>query len=141
MKTFALVQGDLVPAAGGYLMYEGRKKIHQDLSLALLEEYGTDEQHPGWGSVLQNYVGAPLTPELKQQIISEVTRVINNYITVQNARILADDTAGNRSSLTTDDVVNGVSNISVQQVFDSVVVTVTVQTLSRQDITINQVLI
>ena len=32
MKTIALVQGDFSPAPGGYLLYEGPQKIHQDLT-------------------------------------------------------------------------------------------------------------
>lgn len=140
MKTFALIQGDLSPAAGGYLMIDGTRKITQDLSLALKESYGGDELHAAWGSILPEMIGYPLTEELKQQIITEITRVINNYITVQNARIVADDAIGNTSSLSTDDVVNGIGAISVKQVYDAVIVTVVVQTLSRKEVTINQVL-
>lgn len=140
MKTFALVQGDLSPAAGGYLMYDGPQKIHQDLSLALREAYGGDSLHPAWGSILQNLVGRPLTPDVKQKILVEINRVLANYITVQNARIAQDNVTGSASGMTTDDVVNGVSNLSVQQVYDSIVVSVALQTISRQQITISQVI-
>lgn len=138
MKTLALIQGDLSPAAGGFLMYEGVQKIHQDLALALREAYGGDALHPRWGSILQDMVGEPLTAEIKQQILVEINRVINNYITVQNARIVQDNVSNILSNITSDDVVNAISGISVQQIYDSIVVQVTLQTLSRQQVKINQ---
>jgi phage baseplate assembly protein W len=140
VKTFALVQGDLVPAAGGYLLYDGPRKIHQDLSLALRETYGTDQFHQAWGSILPNMIGQPLTATLRQEVLAEVNRVINNYITVQNSRIVQDNATGSVSALTTDDVVTGLSNISVQQIFDALVIKVGLRTISRQDININQVI-
>ena len=140
MKTLALVQGDLSPAPGGYLMYNGAAKIHQDLALALKEAYGEDVLHPRWGSILKQYVGFPLTDDVKTKILTEINRVIGNYITVQNARIVQDSNTGSISSLTTDDVVRSVSNVSVQQIYDSLVVSVILETLSRQQVNINQVM-
>ena len=140
MKTLALVQGDLSPAPGGYLTYEGAAKIHQDLALALRETYGADQLHPRWGSILQQLVGSPLTADLKNKVLTEINRVIGNYITVQNARIVQDSNTGTISNLTTDDVVRSVSNISAQQIYDSLVVSVTLETLARQTVNINQVL-
>lgn len=140
MKTFALVQGDLSPAPGGYLLYSGAQKIHQDLALALQEEYGANTLHPRWGSILQRFVGVPLSSDVKTQVLTEINRVIGNYITVQNARIVQDSTAGSISAMTTDDVVQSISNISAQQIYDSLVVSVILQTISRQTLSINQVI-
>lgn len=140
MKTFALVQGDLSPSGGGYLMYEGAAKINQDLTLAMKEEYGTDRFHPRWGSVLKRYIGLPMTAEVKAKTLTEVNRVLNNYITIQNARIVADNTTSSASRFSTDDVVQSIVNLSAQQVYDSLLVSVTLQTVSRQQININQVI-
>lgn len=140
MKTFALIQGDFAPSGGGYLMYSGAQKINQDLTLALKEEYGLDPYHPRWGSILKKYIGLPLTTALRAKVITEINRVINNYITVQNARIVSDSNTASPSSYTTDDVVIGVSGINAQQVYDNLLVNVTLQTASRQHININQVL-
>lgn len=140
MKTFALVQGDLSPSGGGYLMYEGPAKINQDLTLALKEEYGTDPFHPRWGSVLKRYIGLPMTAEVKAKTLTEVNRVVNNYITIQNARILADNTTSSASRYSTDDVVQSISTLSAQQVYDSLLVSLTLQTVSRRTININQVI-
>lgn len=140
MKTFALVKGDLSPAPGGYLMFEGAAKIHQDLALALQEAYGGDALHPRWGSILQSMIGEPLTPSLRQAILTEVNRVLSNYIAVQNARIIQDSNNHSLSALTTDDVVASVTNTTAQQVYDSIVISVGLQTVSRQSIQINQVI-
>jgi phage baseplate assembly protein W len=140
VKTLALVQGDLSPAPGGYLMYEGASKIHQDLALALKEAYGADQLHPRWGSILQRFIGTPLTDDVKTKVLTEINRVISNYITVQNARIVQDSNTGNLSNMTTDDVVRSISNISAQQIYDSLVVSVALETLSRQTVNINQVM-
>lgn len=140
MKTIALLHGDFVPAPGGYLLYEGQQKIHQDLALALQEAYGGDQIHPAWGSLLDSYVGTPLTPEIKQAVLAEINRVISNYITVQNARIVQDNAAGNVSSMTTDDVVGSITSISAQQAYDSLVVTAVLQTLSRQSVNVTQII-
>jgi phage baseplate assembly protein W len=140
MKTFALVQGDLSPSGGGYLLYEGPAKINQDLTLAMKEEYGTDKFHPRWGSVLKKYIGLPLTPEVKAKTLTEVNRVVNNYITIQNARIVTDNNTSSASRYSTDDVVQSIINLSAQQVYDSLLVSVTLQTISRQQININQVI-
>jgi phage baseplate assembly protein W len=139
VKTFALIQGDLVPAPGGFLTYSGARKIHQDLTLALSEEYGGNPLHPRWGSILKSMIGGPLTPEMKARVLAEVNRVISNYITVQNAKIVQDNATGSVSRLSTDDVVSGVSAVNAQQVYDSLVVTATLHTLSRQQINVTQV--
>ena len=140
MKTLAIVQRDLSLAPGGYLMYEGAARIHQDLALALQEVYGGDPIHPKWGSILQRYIGSPLTAEVRSKVLAEINRVISNYIAVQNARIVADSNNSVLSKVTTDDVVQSITTINAQQVYDSLVVSVVLQTLSRQTVSVNQVI-
>jgi len=140
MQTLALVQGDLVPAPGGYRMYSGAQKISQDLSLALREEYGGDQYHPKWGSILPTMIGGPLDTQAKTDIMAEVSRVLANYIAVQNARIVQDNARGVLSSLTTDDVVQSVGSTRVTPIYDSVAVNVVLNTLSRQSVNINQII-
>lgn len=140
MKTFALTSGDLTPSGGGYAMVEGAAKINQDLSLALRETYGQDQFHTRWGSVLQNYVGQPLTSGMTAKVLAEINRVVTNYITIQNARIVSDSNSSTPSSYSTDDVVQNILSMNAQQVYDSLFVSVNLQTVSRQQISINQVL-
>jgi phage baseplate assembly protein W len=121
-------------------MYEGPQKIHQDLALALQEAYGGDKLHPRWGSILQNFIGLPMTDDVKNKVLSEINRVISNYITVQNAKIVQSSNTGTQSNLSTDDVVRSVSSINAQQIYDSLVVSVVLETLSQQTVNINQVM-
>lgn len=121
-------------------MVEGAAKIYQDLSLALREEYAIDHLHPSWGSTLHRYVGRPLTEDLRARVLRELNRVVQNYITVQNSRIVNNSNSGTFSSMTTDDVVRSVSSITTQQLYDVLLIRVILQTSSRQTININQVL-
>lgn len=138
MQTLALIQGDLALSSGSYLTYSGPDKIRQDLDLALNEDYGSDPFHPYWGSILNRYIGEPLTASVKQAVLTEVSRVLTNYVMVQTDLIAADGTYDNRSSFSTSDVVRSVESIDAQSVSDRILVTITLQTMSNQTITIKR---
>lgn len=141
MKTLALVQGDLVLAGGTYVTFTGSDKIQQDLTLALNEDYGSDIYHPYWGSILDRYIGAPLTAELQSAVSLEVQRIIKNYIAAQ-ADTLAIGTAYDiKGVYNTSDVVQKLESIDVQVSYDSINITVKLQTLSRQTVTIKKQII
>ena len=79
MKTLALQHGDLViDGAGSYAMVSGAARIRQDLTLALLEEYGTDRFHPKFGSIIKEYLGNAISSDLQQLVKAEVNRVVQN---------------------------------------------------------------
>lgn len=139
MKTLALVQGDLAIVPGGYLTYTGVDKINQDVSMALKEQYGSDPFHIRWGSVLQNFVGRPITTELRGQVVSEINRVLRNYISVQNSQLAQASNSGTPSVLSANDVVQSVASISAVQNYDSLVVRVVLETLARQTITVAEI--
>lgn len=138
MQTLALVQGDLVLNSGSYLTFSGPDKIRQDLDLALNEAYGADQFHPLWGSILDRFMGQPITSSLKQAVLNEVTRVLKNYITVQTDDISSDSVANQLSRYDTGDVVQSVESINAVVSFDRITVTVVLQTLSNQTITIQR---
>lgn len=138
MESLALVQRDLVLTGGQYLMVSGSDKIRQDLTLALREDYGSDPYHPYWGSVLQRFIGHPLTPEVQQLVQTEVRRVLRNYIAVQSDLIRADSASGARSRFDTSDVVQAVENIAVTITGDRIDIVLTLQTQSGQTVTIRR---
>lgn len=138
MRTLAIVDGDLVMAADSYLLVSGPNKIKQDLYFALHEAYGGDPYHPLWGTVLGQYVGAPLTAATEQSVIDEVNRVVTNYLSVQADRIDAHTVADTRSTLTTSDVVSVVDDMSVQQVGPSLLITVALSTLAGQKVNVSR---
>lgn len=138
METLALVNGDLVLNSGSYLTFSGPDKIRQDLDLALNEAYGSDQFHPLWGSILDRFIGQPLTSSLQSAVLNEVTRVLSNYIAVQTDDISSDTVADTRSRYDTSDVVQSVDSINASVTMDRVTVTVVLRTMSNQTITINR---
>jgi phage baseplate assembly protein W len=141
MMTLALVAGDFVLSAGTYATFSGSDKIQQDLSLALNEDYGSDTYHPYWGSILNRYIGAPLTPGIKSAVSIEVQRILKNYIAAQADAASTDIASNTRGSFNTSDIVQKVESIDVVVAYDSINITVVLQTMSRQTVTIKKQII
>lgn len=139
MQTLGLVHGDLVIGSdGGYLLYTGADRIRQDLTLALTEEYGTDRFHTGYGSIVQDYLGSVITPELQQLVRAEVNRVLQNYLILQQNEVLRGSLYDVAGTYDTSDVVRSVDAITVSAIMDSIYIAVTLSTLARQTITISR---
>jgi hypothetical protein len=138
METLGLVHGDLdIDGNGDYLLFSGVDRIRQDLTLNLVEVYGSDRFHPLFGSVLQNYVGNPITPILQQQVISEVNRVVQNYLTVQQNAVLQASVYG-LTTYDTSDVVQSVGNIQASTSYDTIYVSATLTTVDQQTVTVTR---
>jgi phage baseplate assembly protein W len=138
MQGLAVVDGDLVLSGGSFLTVTGQARIKQDLTFALRDSYGADPNHPYWGSILDRYIGQPITPTLQQQIVDEVQRVLNNYIAVQ-ADVVNTAVINNvRGSLNTSDVVSSVSGINVNAIANKITISVELQTMSRDSVTITR---
>lgn len=139
IKTLALQSGDLVVTGrSGHKTITGLAKIRQDMALALAEPYGDDRFHPQWGSVLPNYVGTPITAETELLVRSEVARVIQGYIGVQQNEIVNDALNQNRTRYSTADVVAEVTDIQTEIAFDTIRVKVTLRTVSNQAVSITR---
>lgn len=138
MKTLALANGDLVVSAHGHRTITGAAKIRQDLALALGEPLGNDRFHRLWGSTLPAYIGQPIDDSTQAEVEAEARRVINQYISVHDEYIVADQQVGGRSRFGTADVVSEVTAISVNQDFDTIRVGVSLRTLAGTTITVNR---
>lgn len=139
MKTLALVNGDLaIGTNGAYLLYSGVPRIKQDLTLALTEEYGTDRFHPTYGSIVQSYLGQILSAELMQLVRAEVNRVLQNYLVIQQNEVLRDTLVDVANRFDTSDVVQSVDNVSARAVLDTIYLSATLTTLSRETVTISR---
>lgn len=139
MKSLALIQGDLaIDGTGDYLTFSGVNRIRQDMTLALTEEYGSDRFHPAWGSILKEYIGQPITPELEQAVRAEVNRVVQNYIVLQQQEVLRDTQFDVQGRFDTSDVVRNISNIQVRILLDAIYVSATLTTLARDTVTISR---
>lgn len=120
MKTLALQGGDLVVGPKGHATISGSPKIRQDLALALGEAYGADRFHPTWGSSLPLWVGRPITADTELLVKSEVSRVVQAYIDLQQAQITDDSLNGRRSAYTTADVVARLDDVVTKLDFDAI---------------------
>jgi phage baseplate assembly protein W len=139
MDGFALVHGDLVlDGSGGYALLSGADRIRQDLSLALLEEYGSDRFHPKYGSVVKSYLGNVIDENLPQLVKAEVNRVVIAYIGLQQAEVLRDSTVDIAGRFNTSDVIRNITSIDVHAAYDTIYVAATLETLARETITITQ---
>lgn len=139
MKTLALVNGDLaIGTNGAYLLYSGVARIKQDLTLALTEEYGTDRFHPTYGSIVQSYLGQVLSAELMQLVRAEVNRVLQNYLVIQQNEVLRDTLVDVANRFDTSDVVQSVDNVAARAVLDTIYLSATLTTLSRETVTISR---
>jgi phage baseplate assembly protein W len=139
MQSLALVQGDLaIDGTGDYLTFSGVDRIRQDLTLALTEEFGSNRFHPTWGSIIKQYLGQQLTPEVEQAVKAEVNRVVQNYIVLQQQEVLRDSQVDVAGRFDTSDVVRNVSDIMSRVLLDTIYVSATVTTLARETVTISR---
>lgn len=138
MQTLALVDGDLVVASGSYLTVSGVPKVRQDLYYALHEPYGEDPYHPRWGSILDRFVGQPLTAASKQSVLNEVSRVVKNYMAVQADKVNSSAANSTRSVLDTSDVVTAIEQVAAQSVGDTILVGVTLRTMNGSNVTVTR---
>jgi phage baseplate assembly protein W len=140
MKTLALQSGDLVIGQAGHKTITGLSKIRQDLALALGEELGNDRFHPQWGSTLPKFVGLPITVDTNMLVRSEIARVIQAYISVQQNEVVNDSLAASRTRYSTSDVVAQVTRVDTTVSYDTIRAQVTLRTVSQQDVSINRTL-
>jgi phage baseplate assembly protein W len=139
MKTLALINGDLaIGTNGGYMLYDGVNRIRQDLTLALTEEYGTDRFHPTYGSIVQSYLGQVLSADLMMLVRAEVNRVLQNYLVIQQNEVLRDSLVDIANRYNTSDVVRSVESVQARAVLDTIYLSATLTTLSRETVTITR---
>lgn len=138
MKTLALSGGDLVVGPGGLRMLDGAAKLRQDIALALGEEYGHDPYHPGWGSVLQQYVGEPITEDTPMLVQAEVNRILQQYIAYQRQRLEAASLNGQPHTISTSEIIRTVNAIDVSVEYDTVSVLIDLTTMAGQTMKISR---
>lgn len=136
MKTLRLQHGDLVLGQGGVETISGPSMLIQDIRGALGEPFGIDRFHPGWGSVIDEYVGAPLDESTAFEIKQEVSRVVGNYMAVQADKIQRDSMTSGPNRYRSSDVLARVRSIDVTTHYDQATVAITVETVSREEATV-----
>ena len=138
MKTLALSGGDLVVGAGGLQLLDGPAKIRQDIALALGEDYGADPYHSGWGSVLQRYVGEPVTGDTPMLVQAEVNRILQQYIAQQQQQLAAASLNNQQHTISTSEIIRTVNSVDVSVLYDTVSVLIDLTTMAGQTMTISR---
>lgn len=128
MFTWKIQDGDLQVGPQGFASATGSQKIQQDLFVATAEPYGSDPFHPGWGCLLQNYIGSPIDDTTQTLITSEISRVINNYMLVQQDQLQTAANAGNANQYSSNEIISGVNSINYTQSTSTISVEVEVAT-------------
>lgn len=138
MKTFQIVNGDLVIGPGGFATIDGPAKVKQDLAVAVREPYGVDRFHPRWGTLLHEYVGMAVGDGTDLLIRSEINRVISNHMFSQNSVLERDSMRATRSRFSTGELIDRLDAVDVRQEYDRYHVRVRLRTLSGQPITLTR---
>lgn len=128
MFTLRLTDGDLSIGNDGFAKATGPDRISQDLRCALLEPLGTDRFHPGYGSMIDSFVGSVLDPGDEFQAHQEVVRVVQNYVAVQRDQLERDGLSGGRSRYSTQDVVASADGITAKVNEDAVTINIPILT-------------
>lgn len=137
MYTLEIRNGDLVLAAGGYDTVTGPPKVGQDLEFAVGEPLGNDRFHPGWGSVLDTYIGLINSSAVAANCRAEISRVVNNYVAVQKDLVQQDASSGLRSRFSTGDLVGSIDSIISDSLYDSIGVTISLRTADQTAVTVD----
>jgi len=132
MKTFQISNGDFVLSNGSFATVEGTPKIQQDLGTALATEYGTDRFHPRYGSTLPNYIGQPVGSATSILVRSEVTRVVNNYASVQAANMNSYIVRGLQAPYAQSEIIAQLNAVTVKQDYDTFEVAAVITTQAGQ---------
>lgn len=137
--SLQIVNGDLSLGSNGLNTVAGTAKLAQDLRCALLEPQGNDVLHPNFGSTIDggydsngNYVQGVIGGDNDQTaatyVGSEVQRICQEYQSQQIARNQSDVAIYGKSTLTADEALLAIMNITVDQVADQALVTANIQT-------------
>lgn len=137
MKTFQIKDGDLVVGPGGFTSVTGSTKVRQDLAVAVREPLGCDRFHPRWGSTLAQYVGVFNDELIRGLIISEVYRLVRNYVAVQGDQVRTDSISGRKPRYRTDELVSDIEHVDLRQEFDRLYLRVTLSLTSGEQITLS----
>lgn len=138
VETLALSGGDLVIGPGGLQTLSGAAKIRQDIALALGEGYGNDPYHAGWGSVLPQYVGHPVTDDTPMLVQAEVTRILQQYMTGQQQQLATAAANQQRHTISTSEIIQTVNSVDVTVQYDSIRVIISLTTMAGQTLQISR---
>lgn len=145
--SLQLRAGDLVIGGARMGTVTDQSKLVQDLRCAILERMGTDEDHPWFGSLID---GGRLNGVEQESLIAttdwdtaalavegEIRRIVDQYQKAQIVRTEQDRAIYGKPTLTSGELLMGVSNIQFFQAQDNLLCRVTLITGSDRNIQLN----
>lgn len=87
---------------------------------------------------MQAYLGQVLSADIMQLVRAEVNRVLQNYLVIQQNEVIRDTVVDVQGRYDTSDVVQSVDNVAARSVLDTIYITATLTTLSRESVTISR---
>lgn len=134
MNTWSIVDGDVSISNGTFTTITGQDKVSQDIEIAVLTPWASNKFHPRFGSVFDNFIGTPANPGTNALIINELSRVIQNYIKVQVAKMQAAANSGLANPYSQAEIVSNIGTITVTQNLNQFTVSGSVTTLAGTQI-------
>lgn len=137
--SLEIENGDLSFAGAGMGTVEGAAKLVQDLRCAVLEPMGTDPMHPGFGSTIdggvmpdgtytQGIIGQPNDAYAAAYVQSDIERIAQQYQSQQQARYQQDVATYGKGTITADEALLSVEQVSTSASQNQLLVQATLQT-------------
>ena len=112
MKDLQVSGGDLILTGGDLGTVTGAAYIRQRIATALAEPYGSDPFQPTWGSVLNSWLGQPITAGTDALVASEVSRVLAQLMAAQKFMMTGWALSGAKAQLAAADTIASVDAIT-----------------------------
>lgn len=136
MRALSIQHGDLALGPRGYAEVTGRDKIIQDLRVATLTPYGSNNFHPTWGCTLDSKIGSPQGTQTAQLIMNEVKRIVGILMAQQQSQLQTAQSYGYVSPYGNADLIAAITSISATASYDTISVSCDVSTASNESVTL-----
>lgn len=146
--SLELRNGDLTAGGARLGTVTGNQKLIQDLRCWILERMGTDNLHPGYGSLIDggrtpqgatysSLIGESHVEFAAAEIESDLNRIIQDYQRAQLARVKGERLNNHPVSLTPGEVLLEINGINFEMTEDRLRVSVSLLTGSGDDVHID----
>jgi len=137
MKTITVSNGDIQLSSGKIKFSTGNKKLIEDLQRWLEEPLGTGFTTPGFGSLLNDYIGASQDSVSTTTIDNEILRVLQLYQGQQVIALKAAQSSAKLANWNKSEIVQNIVSVSSTVQGTSIVSDIQLTTLDNSLINLN----
>lgn len=145
--SLQLRNGDLALGQASFGVVTAEAKLAQDLRCFILERMGSDDLHPEYGSLLdgglrrgqyvEGVIGSTNDALALVMIEGEIRRIVTDYQAQQLDRARADRARYGKATLTKGEVLVGLAGIDVEQVADTMNITLHLSTAANTSVSLD----